>query len=117
MSHFCARENESGLELRGVSRFTEDLVEHFEGAFCPYDEPSDVPAGSQLEDIEIVHVDDVDTWNISERFEDLFVVMDEQRATSLDVASIAVTSLPGSKGFAVDDFLDIFVSVDGFEGG
>lgn len=114
IGHLSTREDKLGLEVLG-----EQLVQVLKGGVSPDDEATDVTTRGELEKVESVDVDQVNTRDVAEGTGEGggLLTVDDKRTTALDKAAVAGLTLTGADLLAGDDTLDISVGTDLLEQG
>lgn len=112
-------ELESFLLLSGISVGSEDVVQFSEGSFSPDGESSQLTSWSQLEEVQSVDVEDIDSWDVSEGSFDvvLVVIDDDQGSLLLDESFVSEFSLSGSGLLSVVDSEDVLEQSESLEDG
>jgi len=94
----------------------EDLVKAAEGGLGEDDEAAKVSSGGELEDVEALNGAKLDTGNVAESLDDtLILVVDDERTTSLGVATVAELADTSTDLARVGDLGNVVESVDGLE--
>jgi hypothetical protein len=102
----------------GLVEGTEHLIELGKSALSPDDEASDVTTRSQLKEVETADVADFNTGEVAESLYDAAIfTVDDERPTTLPVATITHLTLTSTKLAGIGDLLDISVRIDGLEEG
>jgi len=93
---------------------SEDFVEAGEGGLSPDDESSEVTTWGELLEVKSGDVADIDSWDVSDSSEevDVFVGVDEKRASSDLESLISDLSNSWSEGFVVGNSFNIFPGTD-----
>lgn len=119
LSHAVLGDEEVALELRGLGGAAVDGVEGGEGVGRPDDETAKVSTRCELEEVEGVDVAALDTGDVAEGLEEVLAVLggvvDDEGATTLDVATVPELTLTGAELAGVLDLLDIGGGTDGGE--
>jgi len=111
-------ENVVPLVQRRLVKGAKDVVKEFECALGPDDETAKVSTRSELQEVESRNVNEFDTGQVSEGLDDPIVfVIDDQRATTLAVATVAHLALTSTQLPGVGNLEDISVGVQGLEEG
>jgi len=89
-----------------------------EGRFRPDDKSTKMSSGCELEKVEACHAAELNTRNVSESLEKRsFLVVNNQRTTSLDVTPVPQFTLTSANPLRIDNLLDVGVSVEVLEEG
>lgn len=111
-----AGEDESLLEEGRLAEGAEDSVELLEGGLGPDDEATEMASRSELEEVEMVDADLLDSREIAEgAVEWSLLVIDDQRSTLLGVTSVSQLSLSGAELARALHLLDISVCLQSLE--
>jgi len=104
----------SALLLRSQSVRSEDLVKRSEGRFSPDDESSEMSTRSQLSKVKSVNVRDFNTRDVSNSSDevDVFITVDEKRASSKSVSSVSELALTSSDDLGVGNSFNILISTE-----
>ena len=93
-----------------------DGVEGLEGALGPDAEAAHVSSGGELEEVEAVDVAELDAGEVAEGLLDAVVVgVDDQRAATEGVATVAHLALAGADPLGIGGLLDVGEGADGGE--
>jgi hypothetical protein len=94
----------------------EETVEGLEGVLSPDDESAQVTSRSKLEQVQARDVGQLDARNVAESLDDgTLVLVDNQRTTTLDVASVSHLALTTTDVVGVLDLLDVLEGVNRLE--
>jgi len=95
---------------------TVDGVEGFERIFSEDEESSNVSTWSETENVQLVDVQAVDAWDVSEGLDDTVVLsVDDAWAQLLDVLAVSHLTSASSHSAGGVDSLDVVPSADGLE--
>merc|ERR1719378_1596957 len=98
------------LLSRVLSPCSEDRVQSVECTFGPNTESSEMTARTQLEEVQPVDFEQLNSRNVAESLTDTMVfVVDDQRSAAHSVSSVSQFSLSSSDFLRVNTFLDIIV--------
>lgn len=107
------------LLLSVVSVGSKYVVEFSEGSFGPDGESSQLTSWGQLQEVQSVDVQDIDSWDVSEGSSDvvLVVINNDQGSSLLDESLVSEFSLSGSGLLSAVDSQDIFEQTESLEHG
>lgn len=95
---------------------SKDLIESTESTLSPDNEATEVTTRSELEEVEPPYIDELNTRNIAEGFDDtLILVVNNKRATALTVPAVPEFALSSTELARVGDLDDIRVSFEGLQ--
>lgn len=113
------REQEVLLERRRLGGGAVDFVEGLEGCRGPDDEPAQVAAGGELEEVEGVDGGGLDTGDVAEAADELLAVnlgvVDDQGSTALAVPTAPELALSGAELLGALDLVDVAARADGLQ--
>lgn len=114
--NFGGREDVILFVDRGLVEGAEDLVKESEGTLGPDHEPTKVPTGRELKEVQAVNVDELNTRDVAERLNNAVVlVVDHERTAALTVTAVAQFTLAGTELARVGDLGDVSVGVESLE--
>jgi hypothetical protein len=122
-SHIRVADLGSGQEVillvrRGLVEGSEDFVKETESTLSPDDETTKVATGSELENVQPPDVDDLNTWQVTERLDDsVILIVDNERTTALTMSTVPELPLSGTEFTRVGNLDNIGVSLEGLEEG
>ena len=97
VGHLGLRQVPPGLLGAGLAPSPVQTVQLLEGSLGPDAEPAHVTSRSELQQVEVVHLDAVHSRNVPEGLgQPLVVVVDDERASLLDSSPVPQLSLAGS---------------------
>merc|ERR1719430_2262366 len=100
--HLRLRQVPACLGGRGFSPCSIKPIQLLEGRLGPDNKSANMASRSKLQDVEVVNLDGVNTWNISECLRDtLVLIVDNKRAELLHVAPVPQFSLASSHASAL----------------
>jgi hypothetical protein len=117
--HDVAVEDIATLLDVGSAVVAEDSIECLEGIFGPDDEAAEVTTRGELEEVNSVHVDKVNTGEVSGGSLDTLVLLtvDDQRASAENVSGVSQLTVASSDFLGISGSLDVFTSTNVLEGG
>lgn len=119
LCHDVGWEEEVPLELRWLGGAAVDGVEGGECGGGPDDETTEVTTWGELEEVESVDGAGLDTWDVAESADKFLAVLlwlvDDERSTTLLVATTPQLALAGTQLAGVLDLLELRSSTDGVE--
>jgi hypothetical protein len=104
------------LEEGGLFSGAIHLIEEAEGTLSPDDKPAEMTTGSELEEVKAGDVHKLDTGYVAEGLDNAVVGLeDDERATTLAVATVAELALTGTELTRAGDLGDIGVGAETLE--
>lgn len=115
------RNTETRLDL-GVSLLgSEDGVKGLESRLGPDDKTTDVTTRGELEEVKTVDVAEIQTLDVAEGSDkgivSTLLVVDEERASTLDITSVSGLTLTSADGVGVSNTFQVSTSSEGLEEG
>lgn len=111
------RQKEVLLELRGLGGGSVDDVQCLEGSGGPDDETTEVTTRGELEEVQGVDIGCLNTGQVAETLDELSAVnlgvVDDQRTTTLAVATASELTLTGTELLGALGLQDILAGTDG----
>jgi len=108
----------TNLEGRTLFVCAVKIIEFLEGRLGPDDESTKMSSRCKLEKVEACNTAELNTGNVSESLEKRsFLIVNNQRTTSLDVTSVPQFTFTSSNLLRSDNLLDVGESVDVLEEG
>jgi len=118
VGHKRSRELVVTLNLRSLLVSSEDGVELLESVLGPNAESTKMSSRSQLQKVEVVDTDQLDSGDVSESLDKgTLLVEDDQRTAALNVSSVSHLSFSWAKLPRLDNLGDISESVQSMEEG
>ena len=109
-------QGEAALAGAGLREGAKDTVELVEGRLGPHTEAADVAAGGQGEEVQPVHLHDVNARNVAEGLcETLVLVVDHEGALAHDETAVAHLALTRAKLLGCLDMLQVLPDAEGGE--
>jgi len=94
------------------------IIEFLEGRLRPNDKSTKMSTRCKLEEVEACNTAQLNTRNVSESLEKRsLLVVNNQRTTSLDVASVPQFTFTRSNLFRIDNLFDVRISIEMLEEG
>merc|ERR1719378_26153 len=106
------------LLSRVLSPCSEDRVQSVECTFGPDTESSEMTARAQLEEVQSVDFEQLNSGNVAESLTDTMIfIVDDQRSAAHSVSSVPQFALSCSDFLRVNTFLDIIISTQPLQEG